>query len=140
MDAMKAAGLKTAVALARAALLEAGEDLGADLPVQALPVQRLDRDESYVLVRLGRQDGPGWIAAVDPLKKDVMTWAHTSGASTVPRRDTATQGVGDSDLVWQPCLQSMSPLYPVLRVFTRDGEIFVDLSGAVTTTLTQAHA
>ena len=105
--------IDTAVALARAAV-------GApeDIPAEALPVRRLDRDATYVLVRLGRRGEPGWLAAVDPAVRDVLSWARNpSGESTVP------EGVGE--LVWRPSVRSRSPLYPLLL----DGGVFTDLSG-----------
>lgn len=123
---MNQADLDAAADLARAAVGAAD-----DVPVETLPVRRLDRDASYVLVRLGHPGQPGWIAAVDPHAGDVMTWAgNASGGSTVPAMDEVTVDA-ERELVWRPSAQSRSPLYPLLRVVTADGERFVDLSGTV---------
>ena len=134
---MDQADLDAAAALARAAVGAAD-----DVPVEALPVRRLDRDASYVLVRLGRPGEPGWIAAVDPAAADVMTWAsNPSGASTVPGGEpgeVAGPGV-DRELVWRPSAQSRSPLYPLLRLVTPEGERFVDLAGTVSTRLSDTR-
>jgi hypothetical protein len=118
------ADIDTAVALARAAV-------GApnDVPAEALPVRRLDRDACYVLVRLGRGGEPGWLAAVDPSAEDVLTWARNpTGEPTVP-------STSEGELVWRPSKHSRSPLYPLLRTSTPDGEMFIDLSGTRWTAL-----
>jgi hypothetical protein len=129
------ADLDTAAALARAAVGAA-----ADVPAEALPVRRLDRDTSYVLVRLGRPGEPGWIAAVDPDTADVMTWAsNDSGASTAPSGHPTSVDAGDGELVWRPSAQSRSPLYPLRRVVTSDGEVFIDLAGNVSTGLSDTR-
>jgi hypothetical protein len=133
---MNQADLDAAADLARAAVGAAD-----DVPVETLPVRRLDRDASYVLVRLGRAGEPGWIAAVDPGTADVMTWAgNASGGSTVPAVDPGEMGMdAERELVWRPSAQSRSPLYPLLRWVTSEGERFVDLSGTVTTGLSDTR-
>ena len=130
MTAVDQADLETAIALARAAVGAAG-----DVPAEALPVRRLDRDTSYVLVRLGRVGEPGWVAAVDPRTADVMTWASTlSGATTVPGVPPSSEDY-ESELVWRPTARSRSPLYPLRRMRTPRGDRYVDLAGAVRTSL-----
>ena len=127
--------MDTAVALARAAI-------GAepDLPAEAHPVRRLDRDASYVLVRLGNSGEPGWLAAVDTAGREVMTWAmNRTGRSTIPDRPQLAGAATNSELVWQPGMQSRSPLYPLLRLKTDQGALYVDLSGAVWSTLTEGR-
>jgi hypothetical protein len=111
-----------------------------DLPADAWPVQRLDREASYVLVRLGEAGESGWLAAVDPATSTVMTWAKTAGATTVPSPPPAMKEVEDRELVWQPSAQTRSPLYPLLRLTTRKGPLFVDLSGKVWTRLNEGRA
>jgi hypothetical protein len=127
-------GISGAVTLARQAV-------GApdDLPASADVVRRLDRDGKYVLVRLGRPDGPGWIAAVDPVSQDVMTWAaNPSGSTTVPDRpDDAPEG--DTELVWSPGTRSRSPLYPLLRIAAAGGDRFIDLAGLVHLSLSDSR-
>jgi hypothetical protein len=132
---MDQADLDTAAALARAAVGAAD-----DVPAETVPVRRLDRDASYVLVRLGRPGEAGWVAAVDPLASDVMTWARNeSGASTVPTEDPEYEGVLDRELVWRPSAQSRSPLYPLLRLVKSGGEVFIDVAGTVATEVSDAR-
>jgi hypothetical protein len=114
--------LGVAVALARQAV-------GApdDLPADAVRVRRLDRDDEYVLVRLGAPGDPGWIAAVNVAAADVMSWAaNPSGEPTWP--PVPTTGAAP-EYVWTPSALSRSPLYPLLRIATADGERYVDLAG-----------
>jgi hypothetical protein len=128
------ADLDAAAALARAAV---GAPDG--VPASVHPVRRLDRDSAYVLVQLGRPGEPGWVAAVEPTTSDVMTWAsNPSGASTVPTGH-GHEGAWDTELVWRPSAQSRSPLYPLLRVVTSHGELFVDLAGNVSTALSDTR-
>lgn len=118
------ADLAAAVALARQAV-------GApdDLPARAARVRRLDRDATYVLVDLGAPGSPGWVAAVDPVHHDVMGWAvNATGESTVPVVPEPPDGAGP-DLVWWPGGPSRSPLYPLARLTTAEGERFVDVTG-----------
>lgn len=122
------ADLAAAVTLARQAV-------GApdDLPARATRVRRLDRDAAYVLVDLGAPGSPGWVAAVDPLHDDVMVWAvNSSGQPTapVPPADAAGREP-PAEYVWAPSALSRSPLYPLLRIATDDGERYVDLAGVV---------
>ena len=119
---------ETAVALVRAAV-------GAppEAAARTFGVRRLDRDASYVLVQLGSPGQPGWVAAVDPGAGDVMTWAaNPSGRSSVPTVPTTgfePVGTGENELVWRPSAASRSPLYPLLRMVTAAGEVFLDLNG-----------
>lgn len=132
---MRQADLDAAVALARAAV-------GAQeaLPADAWPVRRLDRDAYYVLVRLARAGEPGWLAAVDPGTGDVMTWAaNMTGSTTVPALPPNLEVVGNRELVWRPSLQSRSPLYPLLRLETSRGQVFVDLSGRICSDLSNGR-
>ena len=117
--------LATAVELAREAV---GVD--ARVPATAIVVHRLDRDADYVLVQLGRAGEAGWVAAVDVAGRDVMSWAaNPSGEPTAPAPITA------GDFVWRPSAVSRSPLYPLLRTVTAEGERYVDLAGTVHTEL-----
>ena len=119
------ADLAAAVALARQAV-------GApdDLPARATRVRRLDRDAGYVLVDLGAPGSPGWVAAVDPVHDDVMGWAvNASGeptVSAVPATDAEA-----ADYVWWAGGPSRSPLYPLMRLVTTEGERVVDVGGRV---------
>lgn len=120
--------LDAAVRLARQAV-------GApdDLPARTTRVRRLDRDAAYVLVDLGAPGSPGWVAAVDPLHDDVMAWAvNASGESTVPTVPTVpAMPAADAvaDYVWWVGGPSRSPLYPLARVQTPDGDRFLDHGG-----------
>ena len=125
---MDQATLDGAIALARATV-----GATTDVPVEALPVRRLDRDTYYVLVRLGRPGWPGWVVAVDPPAREAMTWAaNPSGHPTAP------QPVG-GELVWWAGGPSRSPLYPLLRRETPDGEVFADLTGVVRSDRPHTH-
>jgi hypothetical protein len=114
--------LTAAVVLARRAVGSPADGL----PAEAVIVRRLDRDSEYALVSLGLPGEPGWVAAVDPAT-GVMSWAANQSGSTVPSRPAGL--TGDATLVWQPSVQSRSPLYPLLRLSGPDGEVFVDLDG-----------
>lgn len=105
---------------------------GPDVPAAAVVVHRLDTGTDYVLVRLGAPGEPGWIAAVEPAARDVMSWAaNESGGSNLP----ASSGVSD-DYVWVPSSVSPSPLYPLVRVTTSDGERYRDITGVLHESLT----
>ena len=128
--------VEAAVELARATI---GVD--ESVPAEAFPVRRLDRDNTYVLVRFGRPGEPGWVAAVDLHQSDVMTWAATaSGESTVPTQRPPTLPEGEAELVWRPSRLSPSPLYPLLRISSDEGEWFIDLAGEVSTALSDGRA
>jgi len=110
-------------------------------PAVFVPVRKLDRDAKYVLVRLGRPGEAGWVAAIDPAQDEFMTWAaNPSGESTAPTGSASDRSGGEVEWVWRPSAYSKSPLYPILRITTETGELFVDLAGAVYDTLPDAHA
>lgn len=133
---VKSADITAAIALARATVGAAD-----DVPAVFVPVRRLDRDAEYVLVQLGHPGEPGWVAAIDPAQDEVMTWAaNPSGESTAPIRSESDRPDGEVEWVWRPSAHSRSPLYPILRITTETGELFVDLAGAVYDTLPDTHA
>ena len=133
---MKSADITAAIALARATVGAAD-----DVPAVFFRVRRLDRDAEYVLVQLGHPGKPGWLAAIDPAQDEVMTWAaNPSGESTAPTRSDSDRSGGEVEWVWRPSAYSRSPLYPILRITTETGELFVDLAGAVYDTLPDTHA
>jgi hypothetical protein len=133
---MEDSDVEAAVGLARATV---GVD--ESVPAEAFPVRRLDRDNTYLLVQLGRLGEPGWVAAVDVDHSDVMTWAaNASGESTIPTQRPPTLPEGEAELVWRPSRSSPSPLYPLLRISTDEGEWFIDLAGDVLTTLSDGRA
>ena len=133
---MEDSDVEAAVALARATV---GVD--ESVPAKTFPVRRLDRDSTYVVVQLGQPDEPGWVAAVDVDQQDVMTWAtNESGASTVPTSRPPSLASGEAEWVWRPSRSSPSPLYPSLRISNDEGEWFVDLAGAMSTTLSDGRA
>jgi hypothetical protein len=115
--------IESAIELARQAV-----GAGRNVPASAVTVRRLDRpDAEYVLVQLGEPRTAGWIAAVDVKSRDVMSWAaNPSGAPTTP---TPPTGHREAEFVWRPSAVSRSPLYPLLRITTEDGQRFVDLAG-----------
>ena len=126
---MRDSDLERAVALARATV---GAD--EDVPAKTYTVRRQDRDESYVIVQLGRTAQPGWVVAVDVARDDVMTWAaNETGTTTVPTKRPSKLSSADAEWVWMPSRSSLSPLYPLLRLSNAEGEWLVDLTGAVTT-------
>jgi hypothetical protein len=119
--------MDAAIALARTAT-----GAPADSPAHTDPVRRLDRDAPYVLVRLGPEGGPGWLAAVDLATGEVLTWAaNPSGHTTAPP--------GQGELVWRPSTQSRSMLYPLRLIDEPSGRTFVDLAGRHWTTLSDAR-
>ena len=125
------ADLDHAVALARRAV-------GApdDVPARTTRVERLDHAVGYVLVDLGTPGSPGWVAAVDPVHDDVLAWAvNDRGASTLPDGPPGAApsgpGGGAAAHVWWAGGPSRSPLYPLLRVTTADGERYRDLTGGL---------
>jgi hypothetical protein len=133
---MEEGDLEAAVALARAAV---GVD--ESVPAKTFPVRRLDRDSTYVLVQLGQPEQPGWVVAVDVDHRDVMTWAaNASGESTVPTSRPPALAPGKAEWVWRPSRSSASPLYPLLRIASDEGESFIDLDGTVSTTLSDGRA
>lgn len=133
---MKDTDVDAAVALARATV---GVD--ESVPARTFPVRRLDRDGTYALVQLGEPEKPGWVVAVDVEQGDVMTWAaNESGESTAPTRAPPELSSGEAEWVWRPSRLSPSPLYPLLRITNDEGELFIDLSGAVSTTLSDGRA
>ena len=133
---MEDSDVEAAVELARATV---GVD--ESVPAEVFPVRRLDRDNTYVLVQLGRPGEPGWVAAVDLDHSDVMTWAaNASGESTIPTQRPPELASGDTELVWRPSRSSPSPLYPLLRISNDEGEWFIDLAGEVSTTLSDGRA
>ena len=92
-------------------------------------------------MQLGHPGEPAWVAAVDPAQDEVMTWAaNPSGESTAPTRSDSRRPDGEVEWVRRPSAHSRSPLYPILRITTETGELFVDLAGAVYATLPDAHA
>ncbi len=128
--------MAAAVALARATV---GVD--ESLPATTFPVRRLDRDSTYALVQIGAPGEPGWVVAVDVDQGEVMTWAaNATGAPTVPTRRPPDLSEAGAEWVWRPSRSSASPLYPLLRVSTEDGERFIDLAGVVSTTLSDGRA
>ena len=111
---MRDSDLDRAVALARATV---GAD--EDVPAKTYPVRRQDRDESYVIVQLGRTAQPGWVVAVDVPRDDVMTWAaNETGTSTVPTKrpsklSSADRGIGLDAITVEPV--AAVPLAPTVE-------------------------
>lgn len=133
---MRDSDLDAAVALARTTV-----GAGESVPASSVPVRRMDRDSTYVLVQLGRPGHPGWVAAVDVERGEVMTWAaNESGHSTVPTERPEHLASAHAELVWRPSRASRSVLYPLLRLSNDDGEWFVDLAGTVSPTLADGRA
>lgn len=103
-------------------------DADARTPAAGVRVRRLDRDGWYLLIQVGRPGEPGWVVAVDPVRELVMTCAvNASGRSHLP-------GPPDPDApaeyVWAPSASSPSPLFPLLRQETPQGQVFLDITGA----------
>lgn len=122
-----------AVSLARARI-----GIEESVPVDAVRVERLDKvGEHYHLVIFGPQGSRTAVATVDASSMEVGEWAVLPGgtehlavdaetASSLARMAGAT-----SDLVWQSCRASRSPLYPLWRLRDAHDTRFVSQQGEV---------
>jgi hypothetical protein len=123
-----------AITRARASL-----GLAAEVPGRAWRTERLDRPgEAYYLVIFGDEKAAVAVATVDTTNGEIRTSAHLPGvaphltvdaeqALQLAGRNALSQPV----LVWQPCRASRSPFYPLWRVRTNVGIVYVDQQGVV---------
>ena len=113
-----------------------------------LLVSRLDRTASdYYLVPWSDERGIVLVIQVDA-ERGVMSSAaalRVPLSRLVPSPEEARafvferlrqRSVGEPQLVWQPCLESASPLQPLYRVVVESGEAFVGVDGSVHRRLT----
>jgi hypothetical protein len=100
---------------------------------RALPVDRLDRPGvRYTLVILGSRAGSSGVATLDE-RGELMSSASLPGREPhLPVDEAGARGLagaaGDAParLVWAPCAQSRSPIYPLWEVRVGDGVRYVD--------------
>lgn len=119
----------------------ARRSLGLDLtvPARVFEVTRLDQTErSYFLVIFGEEGASVAISAVDIKCADIQTSAvlngerpHLAITSDAAVRVVASTSATQTDLVWQPCEASLSPLYPLWRVRSANSTSYVDLNGKI---------
>ncbi|MGA9596762.1 MAG: hypothetical protein WBV06_11430 [Acidimicrobiia bacterium] len=122
-----------AVSLARARIgIE--ESVRADV----VRVQRLDKvGKHYYLVVFGPQGSRTGVATVDASSKEVAEWAVLPGGSEhlAINAETATSLArmpgATTDLVWQSCRASRSPLYPLWRLRDAHNARYVNQQGEV---------
>ena len=106
-------------------------------------MERLDRaGESYYLVVFGTPAVSVGVATVDVASGALRSSARLTGnnAHRVLEPDEAAAAAGSyaggaATLVWCPCPASRSPFYPLWRVDTAAGPVFVDQERRVWTSL-----
>lgn len=114
--------------------------LGLDAAVAAAAWRSRREDDpggSYYLVILGDPDRALGVAAVDAATGELMEWAKlpgtgphlTTGPAEAMRRAGASSG--QPELVWRSSRASRSLLYPLWRVQTGGGIVYVDQQGTV---------
>lgn len=134
-DSERGGGLSVAQAIARAR-----QRLGLDAAVAATAWRsRRENDPggSYYLVILGDPDRALGVAAVEASTGELMEWAKlpgtgphlTTGPAEAMRHADASSG--HPELVWRSCQASRSLLYPIWRVETGRGTVYVDQQGTV---------
>ena len=109
------------------------------VPAQSYSVRRLDRaNEFYYLIVFGEPEATVAVASVNSITGDVENWARSSGlrshlsiGATDAKRLSRMSDDATVELVWKPCVESRSPLYPLWEVRTPDGTRFVDQQGNV---------
>ena len=131
---MKELTTEQAIDEARAAL-----GIAHSLSAQAWRVERLDRETSnYFLVTFNQGGSTVAVATVDSVTGGVDSRARLAGerphvaidAADAVFRAGAREG-SSARLVWRPSKASLSPLYPVWRIRTNRGIVYVDLQGNV---------
>lgn len=122
-----------------------GMNLDASVPVRAWRVRRLDRPgDDYELVVFGEDYAAVGVAVVGATRGDVWTWAALPGHGPHLELDGHEAAVragcseaSQTELVWQPCRASQSPLYPLWEVRGAGGKpVYVNQSGVVWPELT----
>jgi hypothetical protein len=123
------------------AIARAQDELGfgAAIPVKAWHVRRLDHpDDAYYLVVIGEEQNALAVAAVGAKAGEIRTSARLSSGQSPLRinKSEAINFAGEGasngvELVWQPCVASRSPLYPLWLVRTSSGSVYVDQQGNV---------
>ena len=122
------------------AIARARHRLGLDAAVAATAWRSRREDDpgdSYYLVILGDPDRALGVAAVEAATGELMEWTKLPGTgphlTTGPEeamRHAAASG-GHPELVWRSSRASRSLLYPVWRVETGRGTVYVDQQGVV---------
>jgi hypothetical protein len=121
------------------AIQKSRDALGLDksIPSAAYNVINLNKQGGdYYLVIFGEPNASVAIATLDGQDLTIKTSAILSGtnAHLTIDRDQAlaranNKAVHSLELVWKPCKLSKSPLYPIWRVHTSNGIIYIGQSG-----------
>ncbi len=118
------------------------------IPGEPLFVVRLDAtDVAYYLIPWRTDAGVAAVVRVDARSGELLGIqeyeAGTSEALLTAERavelaqtDAAADVVGTPRCVWRPCRESTTPFRPVFQIPHAGGVLFVDMSGAVHTSLT----
>lgn len=117
-------------------------------PLTPLLVERLDRHEqAYYLIPWLVTEGVVFIAEVDATSGIML------GATTFPKPAPSPfltteeafdivglkfpqHAIGEPRLVWRPCRESTSPIYPFYQIPFDKGVLYVNMEGSIFTELT----
>lgn len=122
------------------AVARARRRLGLDSEVAAATwrSRREDRPgDAYYLVVFGESNHARGVAAVDCAEGEVLEWAELAGTGphlTVDAKEAsrlAGAASGPAEMVWRPSRASRSLLYPIWRIETAAGAVYVDQQGTV---------
>jgi hypothetical protein len=129
-------GLSSDEAIGRARI---GLGIAQTVEAQAHRVRHLLRqNDDYYLVIFGEQNYAVAVAIVRINSGEIANSAQLPGRGphlTVSASQAlALAGLNEHagsqiELVWQPCRASRSPLYPIWKIQTPEGEVYVDQQG-----------
>ena len=111
--------------------------IGSLTSARAWRIRRVDYPgEAYYLVVFGEVKAAIGVAAVDAIRGEVMNSAVLPGKRPHFAIDakTAVQLSGfpidaHVELIWKPCRASLSPLYPIWQVSSKDKTLYIDQQG-----------
>jgi hypothetical protein len=117
-------------------------------PMTPLLVERVDkREQAYYLIPWLITEGVVFVAEVDAAS-GVMLGATTFSkpapspfltideAFDIVGRKFPQRATGESRLVWRPCRESTSPMYPFYQIPFDKGFLYVNMEGSIFTELT----
>ena len=122
-------------------IMRARSQIGIELhePASAWYIRRIDREDgAYYLIVFGDAQAAVAVAAVDAVSGEIEASAvlpgmgpHLTIDANEAMRRAALSGAARAELVWRPCRNSLSPLYPIWHVYSGTTEVYVDQQGIV---------